>query len=85
VLFTVNPFICERMANGQLYVLMGYSLLPAILALAVRPLRSLLATAAAGGLVFALSVALSVHYLFIDLLLLATVVPAHLAARCNPM
>ncbi len=81
VLFTVNPFIYERMANGQLYVLMGYSLLPAILALAVRPLRSLVATAALGGLIFALSVALSVHYLFIGLLLLVTVVLVHLVLR----
>jgi hypothetical protein len=81
VLFTVNPFIYERMANGQLYVLMGYSLLPAILALAVRPLRSLVATAALGGLIFAVSVALSVHYLFIGLLLLMTVVLAHFALR----
>jgi hypothetical protein len=81
VLFTVNPFIYERMANGQLYVLMGYSLLPAILALAVRPLRSVAATAALGGLIFALSVALSVHYLFIGLLMLVTVVLAHLVLR----
>jgi hypothetical protein len=81
VLFTVNPFIYERMANGQMYVLMGYSLLPAILALTVRPLRSLVATAALGGLIFALSVAVSVHYLFIGLLLLVTVVLAHLVLR----
>jgi len=81
VLFTVNPFIYERMANGQLYVLMGYSLLPAILALAVRPLRSLVATAALGGGIFALSVALSVHYVFIGLLMLLTAVLAHLVLR----
>ena len=81
VLFTVNPFIYERMANGQLYVLMGYSLVPAILALAVRPLRSLVATAALGGGIFALSVALSVHYLFIGLLMLMAVVLAHLVLR----
>ena len=80
-LFTVNPFIYERMASGQMYVLMGYSLLPAILALAVRPLRSLVGTAALGGLIFAVSVALSVHYLFIGLLVLATVVLAHLVLR----
>ena len=78
VLFTVNPYIYERMASGQIYVVMGYSLLPALLALAVRPLSSLLATAALGGLIFTLAVALSVHYLFIGGLLLIVVVAGHL-------
>jgi hypothetical protein len=78
LLFTVNPFIGERMANGQVYVVMGYSLLPILLALAVRPLGSLTATWALGGLVFALGAALSVHYLYIGGLLLMIVVAAHL-------
>ena len=78
LLFTVNPFIYERMASGQIYVVMGYSLLPALLALVVRPLRSLVATAALGGLIFTLAVAVSVHYLFIGGLLLIVVVSGHL-------
>jgi hypothetical protein len=73
VLFTVNPFIDERMASGQVYVVMGYSLLPIILGLAVRPLDSVMATSALGGLVLTVAVAESVHYLFIGgLLLLVT-------------
>ena len=76
VLFTVNPFVYERMANGQVYVVLGYALLPVLLALAVRPFGSLAATVALGGLVFALDAAVSVHYLFIGGLLLALVVPA---------
>ena len=79
VLFTVNPFIYERMANGQLYVVMGYSLLPVLLALIVRPLTSLVATAVLGGLIFTLDVALSVHYLFIAGLLIVMTGLAHQA------
>ena len=78
VLFTVNPYIYERMASGQIYVVMGYSLLPALLALVVRPLSSLVATAALGGLIFTLAVAISVHYLFIGGLLLTVVIAGHL-------
>ena len=81
VLFTVNPFVYERMANGQVYVVLGYALLPVLLALALRPFGSLAATVALGGLVFALDAAVSVHYLFIGGLLLALVAPAHLVAR----
>ena len=79
LLFTVNPFVYERMASGQVYVVMGYSLLPVLLALLIRPLASLTATAVAGGLVYALSAAVSVHYLFIAGLMIAVVVLAHLA------
>lgn len=81
VLFTVNPFVYERMASGQVYVVMGYTLLPVLLALAVRPLGSLVATAALGGLVLTLAIALSVHYLYIAGLLLVIVVAGHLAFR----
>ena len=81
LLFTVNPFVYERMANGQVYVVMGYSLLPLILAFAIRPLGSLVATAGLGGLICTLAVAVSVHYLFIAGLLLAIVVAAHLVFR----
>ena len=56
---------------------MGYSLLPILLSLACRPLRSLVATPALGGLIFALDIALSVHYLFIAGLLLVIVVSCH--------
>ncbi|MGP8001733.1 MAG: hypothetical protein ACLPKI_31075 [Streptosporangiaceae bacterium] len=81
VLFTVNPFVYQRMASGQVYVVMGYSFLPILLALVVRPFSSLAATAALGGLVFTLDVAVSVHYLFISGVLLGIVVIVHLACR----
>ena len=77
----MNPFVYERMANGQVYVVLGYALMPALLALAVRPFGSLAATMALGGLVFALDAAVSVHYLFIGGLLLALVASAHLVLR----
>ncbi len=81
LLFTVNPFVYERMASGQVYVVMGYALLPVLLALIVRPLDSLIATAALGGLLLALDIALSVHYLFVAGLLLVIVVSAHAVFR----
>ena len=79
LVFTVNPFVYERMVSGQVYVVMGYTLLPVLLALTLRPFRSLAATAALGGLVLALDIALSVHYLFIAGLLLVILVAVHLA------
>ena len=81
LLFTVNPFVYERMANGQVYVVMGYALVPCLLAIALRPMRSLLATGAVGGLLTALAIALSVHYLFIDGVVLVTVVVVHAVLR----
>lgn len=81
ILFTVNPFVDERMANGQVYVVMGYALLPLVLALAVRPLASLLATGALGGLLLTLAIALSVHFLFIAGAMLVAVVAVHAALR----
>lgn len=81
LLYTVNPFIYERMADGQLYVVMGYSLLPIILGLVVRPLDSLLATVTLGSLIFTLDIALSIHYLFISGLLLVILILANSACR----
>jgi hypothetical protein len=81
LMYTVNPFIYERMVNGQIYVVMGYSLLPILLALVIRPFTSLVATATLGGFIFALSIALSVHYIFIGGLLLLVVLLTHLALR----
>ncbi len=49
LLFSVNPFVDERMANGQVYVVMGYALLPLVLGVVVRPLASRVATVALGG------------------------------------
>lgn len=81
LLYTVNPFVYERMASGQVYVVMGYSLLPILLSLACRPLWSLVATAALGGFIFALDIALSVHYLFIAGLMFVVLVSSHLCLR----
>ena len=79
VLYTVNPFVYERMANGQWYVVAGYALLPVILAIAARPAASLVLTGAIGGLLVALCVATSVHYAFIVAVLLVLVAAAHAA------
>ncbi|MGH9019481.1 MAG: hypothetical protein ACRDV0_00450, partial [Acidimicrobiales bacterium] len=81
LLFSVNPFVYERMANGQVYVVMGYSLLPLVLAVVARPLESRLATAALGGLLVAAQIALSVHYAFITGLALVVLAVVHAAYR----
>lgn len=81
VLFSVNPFVYDRMANGQIYVVMGYSLLPLIMGVIVRPLASRVATAALGGLLFTLQVALSVHYAFITGLMIVVLAATHALYR----
>ena len=81
LLFSVNPFVFERMANGQVYVVMGYSLLPLVLGVVVRPLASRAATAALGGLLFAAQIALSVHYAFITGLALMVLGVTHAVWR----
>ena len=81
ILFTINPFVYERMANGQVYVVMGYLLLPILLGLAVRPLGSLVATWILGGITLALDIALSIHFLFIAGPLFAIVILVHLGFR----
>jgi hypothetical protein len=80
LLFTVNPFVYERMASGQVYVVMGYTLLPVLFALMIRPLGSLVATSALGGLIFTLDIALSVHYLFIAGFMIIIVIPTHMTS-----
>ena len=81
LLFSVNPFVDERMANGQVYVVMGYALLPLVLGVVARPSRSLVATGALGGALVALQVALSVHFAFITGLLLVVLAVSHAAYR----
>jgi hypothetical protein len=81
VLYSVNPFVYERMANGQVYVVMGYALLPVLLALVVRPLPSIVATGALGGLVLATACALSVHFLYLGVVALVVVALSHAVLR----
>ncbi len=74
VLFSINPFVYERMLSGQVYFVFGYALLPGFLSLLMpaesgNPWRRGLL----GGGVFALLIALAPHYLFIAGLLLVGV------------
>lgn len=74
VLFSINPFVYERLLAGQVYFVFGYALLPGFLSLLVpteegRPWRRGLLL---GGLL-ALLIALAPHYLFIAGLLLTGV------------
>jgi hypothetical protein len=78
-LYSVNPFIYERMVNGQVYFVLAYALMPLLASLAVRPLPSKMKAAILGGLLLALQAALSSHFLFISGGLLLVVMAAHLA------
>jgi hypothetical protein len=82
VLFSINPFVYERMLAGQVYFVFGYAVLPGFLALLVatddaQPWRRGLLV---GGML-ALLIALAPHYLFIGGLLLVGVGIAALVRR----
>ena len=78
-LFSVNPFIYERMANGQVYFVLGYSLLPVLVGLIVNPMESVACAVLLGGLVLTVDIAVSVHFLFIAGTLLIALIVGSLA------
>lgn len=69
LLYFVNPWVYERMLAGQVYLVLGYALLPLLLALLVRSRRSPVA-AVVGGMLLAVAISLSPHYFFIGGLVL---------------
>jgi hypothetical protein len=62
-LFVVNPFTYDRVFAGQVYVLLGYALLPSAVWLATR--EPTWRSGVRFGLIFSLQAALSIHYVFI--------------------
>jgi hypothetical protein len=62
-LFVVNPFTYDRAFAGQVYILLGYALLPIALWLATREPSA--RTGVAFGLVFSVQAALSIHFVFV--------------------
>ena len=69
LLFVVNPFVYERMLAGQIYLVLGYALLPLFLSLLLSESEDVAAPIAA-GLLFALLMGLSPHFAFLGGLLL---------------
>ena len=69
LLFVVNPFVYERMLAGQIYLVLGYALLPLFLSLLLSKSEDVAAPIAA-GLLFALLMGLSPHFAFLGGLLL---------------
>ncbi len=62
-LFVVNPFTLDHLFAGQVYVLLGYALLPTAVWLATK--EPTWRSGVSFGLVFSLQAALSIHYVFI--------------------
>ena len=62
-LFVVNPFTYDRVFSGQVYVLLGYALLPFAVWLATK--EPTLRSGVSFGLIFSLQAALSIHYVVI--------------------
>jgi hypothetical protein len=62
-LFVVNPFTYDRLFAGQVYILLGYALLPSAVWLATR--EPTWRSGVSFGLIFSLQAALSIHYVFI--------------------
>ena len=64
LLYFVNPFVYERALAGQVYFLLGYALLPLLLAV-LQDGRDSPAAAILGGVLLAVTVALAPHFAFI--------------------
>ena len=73
LLFVVNPFVYERMLAGQIYLVLGYALLPLFLSLLLSKSEDVAAPIVA-GLLFALLMGLSPHFVFLGGLLLIVAV-----------
>jgi len=80
-LFVVNPWSDDRMSAGQVYLVVGYAMLPLLASmLLVRPARSLTHVLLT-GLLIALLIALAPHFIFIAGLLVLVALAVALAAR----
>lgn len=81
VLFVVNPWTDDRMSAGQVYLIVGYALLPLLTSMLfvrkVRPITHLVLT----GLLIALLIALAPHFIFIAGVLVAVALVVHVASR----
>jgi len=82
LLYFVNPFVYERILAGQVYLVLGYALLPLLLALLLE--RNSVASALLGGVLLDVTVALAPHYVFIAGLLLAGCLAAAVLRRDAP-
>ena len=81
VIFVVNPWTDDRMSAGQVYLIVGYALLPLLTSmLFVRQARPL-THAVLTGLLIALLIALAPHFIFIAGLLIVVALVVHLASR----
>jgi hypothetical protein len=69
LLYTLSPFMYERMAAGQIYLVLGFALLPLFFSL-VLVAGERLSAAIVCGLLLVLLIALSPHFIFIGGLIL---------------
>jgi len=69
-LYVLNPFMYDRMQAGQVYLVLGFALLPLLASLLWPREPRLFARAIAAGLLFAVLIALAPNFLFVAGLLI---------------
>ncbi|MFL5735922.1 MAG: hypothetical protein ACJ76P_01115, partial [Actinomycetota bacterium] len=77
LLYAVNPFVLDRMLAGQIYLVLGYALLPLFLSVLLSEADGWIAPVAA-GLLFAVLAALAPHFVFLGGVLVGIVAAASL-------
>jgi len=80
-LFVINPWAEDRMSAGQVYLLVGYALLPLLASMLLARPAHLVTHALLTGLLLALLIALAPHFIFIAGLLVVIALTVSLGAR----
>jgi hypothetical protein len=80
-LFVINPWTDDRMSAGQVYLVVGYALLPLLASMLFARATNVLTHAVLTGLVVALLVALAPHFIFVAGLLVLIALIVAIAQR----
>ena len=80
-LFVINPWADDRMSAGQVYLLVGYALLPLLASMLLARPAHIVTHALLTGLLFALLIALAPHFIFIAGLLVVIALTVSVGAR----
>jgi hypothetical protein len=80
-LFVINPWTDDRMSAGQVYLIVGYALLPLLASMLLARSANPLTHAVLTGLLIALLIALAPHFIFVTGLLVVVALVVNLARR----
>jgi hypothetical protein len=81
ILFVVNPWTDDRMSAGQVYLIVGYALLPLLTSMLFTRKARPFTHAVLTGLLIALLIALAPHFIFIAGVLVAVALVVHVVSR----